>query len=175
VNHEDFERSWRIFENINGWIRFSDAKALALLTVNGVLVGLLTLLDTDATVWTSVAAVATLTLAAISIFYAAACLNPTLKIGQSDSIIFYGHIAKRLHPGATSDEAERVRKEFDADFCRTVTEPEELVGEVADQVWANSRIAWKKYRLITQSGRWFFGALLVGAAFAAFSLLTPSP
>ena len=115
----------------------------------------------------------TLAFAAISIGFAAASLNPTLEVEQSDSIIYFGQIAKRMHPQATREEAKRIREEFNHDFTELVSSPHAAAREVADQVWANSRIAWTKYRRVGQSSRWFFATLAVSVVFVFLSMIAP--
>lgn len=171
---------WQTFSNLNEWVRFSDAKAAAVLATDGVIVGALVsvlvgsrpdvLNSRFALIWITAIVIA----ASYSAAYALLSLMPQLKLSvkkrqtqsrdsdvieevdsseESSSLVFFMDIEKKF---PTS-------KEFHDTIQRSLAQPDRAVRELTQQVWANSAVAAVKYTRVSRA----IGGLLV-AAFLGF-------
>jgi hypothetical protein len=156
--------AWFALDQVNNWIRFADAKASVLLAVSGVLGGLLLSrpASTDgrlATVHTALwgAALVAVTLSAL---ISVAVLLPRLKVRRAGpaSLIYFGDIARQFR---------RRHAEFVAAFRRAASDPQVMREEVAEQIWANSVVARRKFRHVAVA-TWLIGAALVTGGLSVY-------
>jgi hypothetical protein len=162
------EFAWRTFENLNQWVRFSDAKAAVLLAANGAITGALVSFVTGSKTallqnpWNILWLLAVVALTLHSACNALGSLMPQLRIRrrkkeppsseESSSLVFFGDIADRFPSAAQFHEA----------VTEALANPDEGVAEICHQVWANSKVAAVKYRRVTNSVYGLTVALLVG-------------
>lgn len=161
------ENAWRTYETIREWIIFSDQKALAIITANGLIIAALTLLSQPAEYawWLRCIIALGLGLSIASVVLSILSITPQLDIGESRSLIFFGHIAKRRSSQVTPDNLAREERAFIEEFVGTVTTEGKWTREVASQVWANSEIAWQKHRQVTLASRFFLWGFLTSSLF----------
>lgn len=159
----NLDDSWKQLQQVNEIVRYADAKAGLILTLNGVLVGLVAvrlqsggfLADHPVPGGALVIAVALLT---ISVGFDIAAVMPRLFApGQQTSLLHFDHVAV-AYAGRVGDYIE--------DFVTLAHDPEQLQRQIAAQVWANSVVARRKHRCI-QWGLRFLGAALAMVVFAA--------
>ncbi|MGK5557815.1 Pycsar system effector family protein [Actinomadura kijaniata] len=137
------DSAWKALAEVNGWVRFADAKATAALSLSGLLGGwILALLPAQrhAAPRTVVLAVA-LVFAALATGLALAALRPAVRRGPPRSLLHFADVA-RLYPDAAAF----------ADDCADLLDDEvRMVREVGDQIWVNSVIATRKFRHIDRA------------------------
>lgn len=159
---------WQIFDIINHWIRNSDTKAAAVLSANAILAnaavsafGRVNGFDERFLRHHPVVLVLdllALVTAMISVGFSLNCIAPKMVSGgpeADDSLIFFGHIARR--PSARAYEAE---------VHQTLTNEEKAMNQISDQVWINSRIVTSKLRSVLWAIRLFAATLLISLASA---------
>lgn len=135
---------WALLQSINDWIKYSDAKAGLVLAFQGAVVGFFFAQRanfTDLAVrygWLAQILFGFGILGlAVSIFFAASSVYPRLKVGESKSNIFFAHIGQL--PSAD-------------DYRRRLSKPLlPFETEIEEQIWANSVVAWKKYKHVSRS------------------------
>jgi len=139
---------WSTFTNLNEWVRFSDAKAAAVLAADGAMVGAIAtwLAGSHVGPVNHPVAVVWLISVVMSAFYSASyalsSLTPKLKTGEnSSSLIFFADIERHFPTSA----------EFTAKIRKELADPDRAVTEIAQQVWANSKIATLKYARVAQA------------------------
>ncbi|MEW5821805.1 MAG: Pycsar system effector family protein [Cyanobacteriota bacterium] len=168
---QKIETLWKTFEATNEWIKFSDAKAGFVLAANGIFVTIIVsyLVEHKAFVsdnWLLVILfVIWLILAVLSTVYSILCLNPTLVTKQKDSLIFFMHIAKNFD--SPDDYNNAVSEKYSDD--------NEIFNQLTNQVWAVSKVAEYKCKMIVLSIKFFlmtvlFGILALG--FVIFVVIT---
>jgi hypothetical protein len=151
------ERYWEILQNNIDWLRFSETKATLILTVYGIL---FTIAYTNAgAVFNSIKG-SDLILCLIFIYgilcltsigYAFFCVNPALKNPNPNSIIYYGHIAEKYATyGAYKTYAQSI-----------IDNEDKFTDQITEQIHVISNIAWKKYRYVGWSIRFFILSLVV--------------
>lgn len=131
-------------DQIHDWIKFSDEKAGLILATDGVLLGFFT------SQFKSVKSIiiqghnwALLTIFCFLVFMIGLCLilsilfaffviYPRLNVGESKSLIYFGHIR-------TKSECDFVNEFLKAD-------DEKLENDLITQIYACSKIAWQKYK-----------------------------
>lgn len=144
MNHST-DTLWKIYENINEWIRFADTKASAIIGVNAILAGFvvsnLPAFRTYLVGNPLLATIAILTAISnvVSVYFAVKCLNPTLDVGEPISFFYFAHIALGF------DSAEK----YSLQLQELLNNQSNLYDNIASQIWANSKIAWKKYKAVT--------------------------
>ena len=159
---------WQIFDLINHWIRNSDTKAAAVLSANAILANAAVsafgrvngfdehfLRQHPVVLGLDLLALVT---ALVSVGFSLNCIAPKLVSGgpeADDSLIFFGHIARR--PSARAYEAE---------VHQTLTNEEKAMNQISDQVWINSRIVTSKLRAVLWAIRLFAVTLLIALASA---------
>ena len=138
--HRAIDTQWLIYDAINEWIRFADAKAGALLATNGVVaVAALGAIKENAALfadhrllwWTSLLGVFGL---GVSAFFCLDCIRPRTRAGGPKSLIYFDHIAGHEDADAYASEA------------RALSNHERAFAEVSRQVWINARVAQTKHR-----------------------------
>lgn len=135
----DPDQGWKTLGLITDWIKHAETKAAGSLAAAGVVGGVLYNLvknQTSPGFWLSAFAV----ICVIGVFAAGICAITALwpRLNAKDeptSGLYFSHIA-RSHP----------TKETYLDTLRLLmADPEHLVKELADQVWATAHVARKKY------------------------------
>lgn len=150
---------WKNFNTINEWIRFSDTKAGAIVAANGVIATIvLSKLAESKNFFDSypiflVLLVIGILTTFISIILSIICLTPTLKIGRtSSSLIFFASIAEKFDSYDAYEEAS----------LNALTVDEQVFSQITHQVWANSKVAWKKYKAVTWATYFLIITILIG-------------
>jgi len=95
------QRLWQIFSTTNEWVRYSDGKAVALLGIQGVLIGLIiaffkdSFSTADSTLASRIFLFAGIVSIAISMLFTFLCLTPRLKNASKTKVspIYFGSIA----------------------------------------------------------------------------------
>lgn len=135
------DHAWKALALVIDWIKHAETKAGATLAAAGVSGGVLYNLVKDQANpdgYLPLAAV----LCTIAVFAAgsSAALAFIPRLGRRadapESPLYFKHIAKK-HP-------RKPHTYFD-DLSRLTASAEDLVGEIAEQVWANSQVAARKY------------------------------
>ena len=163
---EKTESYWRIYQEISEWIKYSDTKAGILVTIYGVMYTIIfTNPDTLKSCFSSSNGIVLFSvifgiLSIISIFYAFKCLNPRLKSEKSKSAIFFGYIAQIKHYKEYMKYSEKV-----FDDSKNTTE------HLTEQIHVNSQIAWKKFKNVTISIRFFFASIAALIFIIVFNLI----
>ncbi len=142
---------WKILETTLEWIRYSDAKATAILTIYGIVItvvfsnlqNILSFLSGSA--WIAVLAVLPLLSSLIAIFFGFRCISPRMERSSYRSIMFFGSIMKHFPDEEAFREA--THKVLDTRVG--------LDDDLAHQIYINSRIAHKKFRDVSLSIRFF--------------------
>jgi hypothetical protein len=148
--------AWKALAEVNGWIRFADAKAAALLSLTGLLGGwaLVMLREPGRSAAGSAALAAGLGMAVGAAFLAIRALRPVSGRSAPPSLLYFADVARRYG----DDRAAYVR-----DCAGLLEDEERLVREICDQVWANSAIAARKLRHVDGGLFMLIAALLVTA------------
>ncbi len=139
----------------NEWVRYSDTKAVALLGVQGVLLGFLIKTydgtSFNPTCFQYIVSGVGLIFNIISMIFAFVCLNPKLKFDNDTlSPIYFGSIA--LHFEKAEQYQEYINKAFST--------KDQIIHELCSQIFVNSAIAYRKFRQVTYSLRCFITSLL---------------
>lgn len=146
---------WKTYDVINGWIKFSDTKAGAILAANGAIltIAFSKSIDNKDFILDNQFLLISLSLGflfgLISMIFAILCLGPTLRIGESKSLIYFGHIAQKY------DSFNRYKIDVAASF----RDESGSIDQITNQVWANSKIAWKKYINVSRAILSFIGVI----------------
>ncbi|GGQ44534.1 Pycsar system effector family protein [Couchioplanes azureus] len=160
--------SWKLLQQVNEIVRYADAKAGLVLTLNSVLIGLVAVrVQSDGFFADHPVPAAALLLAAaflvLSIAFDIAAIMPRLSTpGESPSLLHFHHIGGRY--GGE-------RAEYVEDFEKLVGDPPRLQREIGAQVWANSMVARRKHICVRWSLKLLGGALaatVLAAVVAAF-------
>jgi pycsar effector protein len=158
----NLDDSWKQLQQVNEIVRYADAKAGLILTLNGVLVGLVVVRLQSGFVAEhpvpAAALVVAVALLTISVGFDIAAVMPRLFApGQQSSLLHFDHVAV-AYAGRVGDYID--------DFVTLAKDPEQLQREIAAQVWANSMVARRKHRCV-QWGLRFLGAALAVVVLAA--------
>jgi len=143
------EQLEEIFENVNNWVKFAEAKNVALLTLNAAgIFGLLRLYGSFApdAAWVLVAMLGAILLLFASLviclvsFFARVRVSRSLfaRPAEAGNLYFYNHIAEMEVDGFV--DAVRDSMGYQGDVGK-------LHRDLANQIVVNSRIARKKYVL----------------------------
>jgi hypothetical protein len=159
------ENLWKTLESINELIRFADAKATAVLAMDGVVAGFYfsntgavqaVLKQQTIAVIPLIVAVA---LVLISLVFSVYCIIPRLKMNKSNCLIFFCDIASSYESA----------KAYETAIKDEMTEGK-IDTHIADQVWATSKIAVKKYEAASYSIIFFMFAIFASIAFMLVAL-----
>jgi hypothetical protein len=159
----NLDDSWKQLQQVNEIVRYADAKAGLILTLNGVLVGLVAVRLQSAGLFTdhpvsAAALVIAVALLTVSVVFDIPAVMPRLFApGQQTSLLHFDHVAV-AYAGRVSDYID--------DFVSLTRDPEQLQREIAAQVWVNSIVARRKHRCV-QWGLRFLGAALAVVVIAA--------
>lgn len=141
------ENAWRMLDQANGWLRFADAKATAVLSVSGVLGGVVVARYPSWSAmgqrpWPGVLASLALLAVATAGVFALRALWPRTWTRSSASLLHFQHVARAY--------ADRP-----ADFVRncaeTVAQDSRLATEIYQQLWVNSVLAEQKYARVNRA------------------------
>lgn len=139
------ENLWKTLDTINAWIRFADTKAGGVLALVGIIASIMlsVLAKEGSNISSQYPMFFLLIVLGIlsgcgAIFFAILCLIPTLNVGESTALIYFIHIAQKFETPTS------YRQAIDKGFT-----DEQILSQIADQIWANSKVAWKKYRAVT--------------------------
>jgi hypothetical protein len=169
----DVENFIDIYQTVAEWIRFADAKAAVVLTVNGVQVGLLiptlkVFLDSrvqhSGSLWPNLV-LTIFGLAAVSMLISAAraflCILPFTRRGQHPAM----QLCKHFHPASISQNFGLDQVKQFSQECAELS-ANHLRGEVAAGLLIDSHISASKYRQVTSAIRWLgISAVLSGFYF----------
>lgn len=153
-NKEKMEPSsfyWNIILKNIEWIKFSEAKAVLILTIYGVLLTII--YSNSASVFaalnTSNWLVFFSTLSGlsslISIIFSFLSVNPVLQNKDPNSIIYFGHIKEKF-------SSVKEYKKYSLDI---IADDKKFISNLCDQVYQTSKIAWRKFKLVTWGIRSF--------------------
>lgn len=141
-----------LFDKVNDWLKFAEAKHIALITFDtAALFGLISLLTNSSVSKTAkvpiTAFVVGIALSVlISLFSFSSITNSSkvfqIKVGPepNDNLLFFGHISK-YQP---IQYKEALKTKFNSQI-------DEWEGQLADQIVVNSRIVMRKFRLFNWS------------------------
>jgi hypothetical protein len=136
----DAEPAWKTLGLINDWLKHAETKGAGSLAAAGVIGGILFNVIKDRpriNVWTGIAATACAVLVIVAALFAAASLWPRLRSReQPTNPLYFNHIA-RAHPDVAT---------YHDTFRLLTADKDQIIREVAAQVWANAHVAHKKYR-----------------------------
>jgi hypothetical protein len=149
--------AWKALGQVNDWIRFADAKAIAVLAASGVLGGLLVRSIPRASDFKLHTATAILLSAAIVCIGASALITlrtlaPRLRAGEARSLLYFDHVARRY---------SQDRNAFVENFVGLGADEAGVVRQIADQVWVNSIVARRKFRRVS------YAVVFLGLAMAS--------
>ncbi len=144
---------WKTYEHVSEWIRFADTKASAIIGINAILAGftvsnlpaLKTALFGNTVLMTIAVFAAASSLA--SVYFSLRCLNPTFNVGEPTSSIYFAHIALRFNSA----------EQYSQHIHECLNDQSKFDSHIASEIWANSMIAWKKYKAVTWS-TWLLAA-----------------
>jgi len=162
---------WKTYEDISGWIKFSDTKAAAILGSNGVIIAVVIskIIDNSEFLLNHRILLSSLMVGFLfgfsSIYCAIRCLSPSFDPGKTRSLIYFGHIAK--------DYNNHYIYKYEVE--RAFRNDSEIINQIAYQVWANSNVAQKKYINILWASRFFllliYSFILAGIELAYLLLI----
>ncbi|MDP9824062.1 Pycsar system effector family protein [Nocardioides massiliensis] len=139
----DAAEAWKAVGLVNEWVRHAETKAAAALATAGVIGGVLFSLVKDQTVFSLTIKIfgpASGALAFAAGIAAVVALWPRLRATEPPtSLLYFDHIARkypRNNQGA----------EYVAALKGLVADPDGLLEQLGQQVWANARVARRKFR-----------------------------
>lgn len=158
----DAAEAWKAVGLVNDWVKHAETKAAATLAAAGVMGGVLYNLVKSQTTFDCLMRLAA-PVCGLLIVAAAGCailaLWPRLAGNESPtSALYFDHIARK-HPHSPIEYVKELRA--------LVLAPDELLTQLGQQVWANARVARRKYRAVGWGLVFLFSA---GAALALVAL-----
>lgn len=158
----DAAEAWKAMGLVNDWVKHAETKAATTLAAAGVIGGVLYNLVKDLTTFDCLMKLA-IPLCGLLILIAAGCaiaaLWPRLAGGgPPTSTLYFDHIARK-HPHFAAAYVEELRA--------LVCSPDELISQLGQQVWANARVARRKYQAVG----WGLVSLFSGGAALALVVL----
>lgn len=165
-----FETLWRTHESIHSWIHSTNTKAEIILGVNGIITSVFLTSDLEAlkTYITGHPLIyiplmlSTLSTIA-SIIYSILCINPRLEVGAPQSLIYFSHIAQRFSHAPSYENAIR----------ESLIDDNELLHDLASQVWANAKVATAKFYYVTWAIRALVVTIILGILTVVLALVFP--
>lgn len=151
------EELWNILNKTIDWVKYSDTKAVFILTFYGVI---FTILYTNASdvyefvqkdCVTITLTILTVISALVSTYCSFIAINPRLKNNNPTSIIYFGHICKKFNS----------YDEYKKDFKIKFNNENEYINQLSEQIYINSQIAWKKFENVTYSIRFLFSSVIL--------------
>lgn len=158
-----FEHNWNTYNLVNEWIKFADTKAGVLITLNGIIIGLvannLTTIKNHLNAHSCLMIIFTLGFLSLitSLFFAIKCIFPNLSVGEPQSKIFFEHISKKY---------------LDAgQFVKELESSDNNLEDLQMQIWANSKVASNKYSSVNYSIIAFSFFILFALVFIILQLI----
>lgn len=145
---------WKILHYNVEFVKFFDTKATIIITTYGLIITFLctnTQITHGALIQNGLSLVLTILSgisALMAIFYAFRCLNPKLIKLNSQTVVFFGHIAN--HKNYT---------EFDEQLRMILSETEIYKMQLSEQIFSNSKVAYGKFRNVAHSMRFSLASL----------------
>jgi hypothetical protein len=161
VNEEE-QDLWSFLDNINGWIRFADAKAATTIAISGAVASLVTaaaVQSQHAAAYLSLSFTSLIAAAGAIVSALGALLPQTESETGSKTTVFFGHIARFSNAHEYLSAARATRKGH------------ALVMELAEQVHENSRIAARKYKWVGRAMQFVAAQLVLGLALMTLNTL----
>lgn len=156
-NEELSQKQWGVLSSNQEWIRFSDTKAVLLITALGV-IGTIVYSNASSVLegmkqsgWTILFSTLAILLGIISCYFSFKCLDPILRNDNPHSLVYFGHIQakykdyKEYHNDLVGDKGNK--------FSEALSE----------QVFVTSSIAWKKFKRFAISLRFFLAAMIAAS------------
>ena len=136
----DVDPAWKTLGLVNDWLKHAETKGAGSLAAAGVIGGILFNVIKDRShvnISAGVAATACAAFVIIAALFAAASLWPRLRSReQPTSPLYFNHIA-RAHADVST---------YHDTFRLLTADKNQIIKELASQVWANAHVAHKKYR-----------------------------
>jgi hypothetical protein len=152
--HSSSEDLWRTLQQIAEWIRFADAKAGAVIAVDGVMIAFHAgRLDNEANsgLAPTLALCAAMVVAALSALFAVMTVSPRARRFGASSALHYDIIA--AHPSASAFHEAATAMYADRD---------RIDEALTTHVWTLARIAQRKYTHAAWAIRIAIGAFFLG-------------
>ena len=158
------EELWKILLKNIEWIKFSEAKAIFILTIYGVILTVIYANSKD--VYTAITescftiffSIAAGTAASFSAWFSFSALDPVLHNKNPTSVIYFGHVQK----------AFKNHLEYQKQFLNIFGSEADYSEQIGEQVFSTSKIAWRKFRYVSFSIRLF----LIIIAFIFLNLIS---
>ncbi len=148
---------WNILTKTTDWIKYSDNKAVFLLTVHGVVLTIIytnagSVYDFSTTNWLTLTLTILIAFASLlSIIYSFLVVNPNLKNSNPNSLIYFGHIQEKFKNYNDYFQSAKI----------ILSDKEKLHEQLSEQIHINSIIAWKKFAFFAKSIRFFFVTIIL--------------
>lgn len=138
------EDAWKSLSQVNDWIRFADAKAVAVLTGSGVLGGFLVKAIpriADFKIYPIRAGLLSVAIVCVGIsaLIVLRTVAPRLRTGEARSLIYFDHVAGRYPTN---------RGAYVENYVNLATDGARFSENIVEQVWANSLVARRKFRRV---------------------------
>jgi hypothetical protein len=156
----DAAEAWKAVGLVNDWVKHAETKAAATLAAAGVMGGVLYNLVKGQTSFDCLMRL-TAPLCGLLVVAAAGCAIVALwpRLARSEpptSALYFDHIARK-HPHSSTEYVKELRA--------LVLAPDELLSQLGQQVWANARVARRKYQAVG------WGLVLLFSAGGALALV----
>lgn len=151
------EEYWKILNKTTAWIKFSDTKAIVVLTVYGIIITIIYSNSKDVYEYLSnstfsiILSIIVVILSILSLLFSFLAINPRLKNSNANSIIFFGHIQEKY----------KNHSDYYLQSQQILSDENEYEKQIAEQVYTNSKIAWKKFKNVSYSIRCFFLSIII--------------
>lgn len=159
---------WKIFDNVNSWLKYAESKNAYILAFIGAQVTLIKLLDfqTNGRLITSFVFLGLCFLVCIFLFFPKTAISSWLyyfakshqATNENDNLLFYGHIAKY----SVNQYIDRIAK-----YLNQEIKGNKYFEDLCSQIVVNAGIAYTKFNMFKIS----FWLMLVGQIFFLLSLI----
>jgi hypothetical protein len=154
------EDAWKSLGQVNDWIRFADAKAVAIIAGSGVLGGFLVKAIprlADFKVYPLRAGLLSLAIVCVGIsaLIALRTVAPRLRTGEARSLLYFDHVARRY---------TAARGAFVENYVSLATDHARFAEALVEQLWATSLVARRKFRRVA------YAVTFLGIAMASSGL-----
>jgi Family of unknown function (DUF5706) len=143
---DSVDGAWRVLGLVSDWIRHAEAKAGVCLAAAGFIGGVLfqLVVEHDRDRRAQALALICAGWVCLACGFAGLSLWPRLRDGgPPTSVIYFGHIARDRSGGRRASDAMAA---YVNRLHATMTDPDALMTAVGGQIWANARVARRKYR-----------------------------
>ena len=151
--------AWKAVGLVNEWVRHAETKAAGVLATSGVVGGVLFNLVKDQTKFgwvVTIAGPACGALAFAAALLAVCALWPRLRSKETPTnVLYFDHIARRFPK--KGDDSRYVKE-----LTEVLANPSVLMAQLGQQVWANARVARRKFK--------FAGWAMVALIFSTLAL-----